>query len=159
MARFLASHALMLAVQGIPAIYVHSLLASVNDVAGVTATGQARSINRMKFSSLSELRERLSNREDRAAQAMTGLRDLMMLRRSSPAFHPNSSQKVLDTSRTVIGVERRAEDGAAARVYVNVSSNPEDVRDMAADIVQGHRVDGHGDSIRIGPWGSAWVIE
>ena len=39
--RLAAAHALMLALQGIPAVYIHSLLATPNDLAGVERTGNA----------------------------------------------------------------------------------------------------------------------
>ncbi|MDO6805926.1 sugar phosphorylase, partial [Wenyingzhuangia sp. 1_MG-2023] len=44
--RFLCSQAIMLAMQGIPAVYIHSLTASPNDLAHVEQTGRTRSINR-----------------------------------------------------------------------------------------------------------------
>ncbi len=39
----------MLAMQGIPAIYIQSLLGCENDYDGVEKTGMARSINRKKW--------------------------------------------------------------------------------------------------------------
>ena len=47
--RFLASQAMMLAVRGIPAVYFHSLVGTQNDLQGVAASGQARRINRRRF--------------------------------------------------------------------------------------------------------------
>lgn len=44
-ARFMAAHAIMLALAGLPGIYVHSLVGSSNDQEGVAQTGRARSIN------------------------------------------------------------------------------------------------------------------
>ena len=47
--RFLASQAIMLCLQGVPGIYVHSLFGSRNYSNGVEKTGYYRSINREKF--------------------------------------------------------------------------------------------------------------
>ncbi|MDZ7827088.1 MAG: hypothetical protein U5R48_15005 [Gammaproteobacteria bacterium] len=47
--RFLASQVLMLSLQGIPALYLHSLLATSNDLDGVERTGRLRSINRRRW--------------------------------------------------------------------------------------------------------------
>ncbi|MEA3342321.1 MAG: sugar phosphorylase, partial [Chloroflexota bacterium] len=47
--RFLASQAIMLALAGVPGIYVHSLFGSRSYPAGVEQTGRYRSINREKF--------------------------------------------------------------------------------------------------------------
>ena len=47
--RFLCSQIIMLGMRGIPAVYIHSLLATPNDLAGVERTGRTRSINRRKW--------------------------------------------------------------------------------------------------------------
>ena len=49
-ARFLASQAILLALAGVPGIYVHSLLGSRNCHTCLAETGRARSLNRQKFS-------------------------------------------------------------------------------------------------------------
>ncbi|MEM9423145.1 MAG: alpha-amylase family glycosyl hydrolase, partial [Pseudomonadota bacterium] len=48
-ARFLASQAIMLTLQGVPGIYFHSLFGSENWIDGIAETGQKRSINREKL--------------------------------------------------------------------------------------------------------------
>ncbi|MCJ7626470.1 MAG: sugar phosphorylase, partial [Anaerolineaceae bacterium] len=47
--RFLVSQAILLAVVGLPGIYVHSLFGSRNWLEGVKQTGRSRTINRYKF--------------------------------------------------------------------------------------------------------------
>src|SRR5690606_2834467 len=47
--RFLCAHTIMLALEGIPAFYIHSLLATENDHERVKHTGRARSINRRQW--------------------------------------------------------------------------------------------------------------
>ncbi|WP_455198606.1 sugar phosphorylase, partial [Kaarinaea lacus] len=47
--RFICSQAIMLSLQGIPAFYIHSLLATPNDIHGVELSGRTRSINRRKW--------------------------------------------------------------------------------------------------------------
>src|SRR5690606_9766952 len=47
--RFLASQAFMLALQGVPAVYFHSLVGTENDVEGARVYGTARRINRRRF--------------------------------------------------------------------------------------------------------------
>ena len=56
-ARFLASQAIMLALAGVPGIYVHSLFGSRSCERCREATGHARSLNREKFW-LAEIRQR-----------------------------------------------------------------------------------------------------
>lgn len=47
--RFVASQAIMLALQGVPGIYVHSLVGSPNYQRGLEATGRFRTLNREKW--------------------------------------------------------------------------------------------------------------
>ena len=47
--RFLCSQTVMLGLEGIPAFYIHSLLATPNDLDGVATTQHNRSINRYKW--------------------------------------------------------------------------------------------------------------
>ena len=44
--RFICSQTVMMSLEGIPAFYIHSLLATPNDIEGMEATGHNRSINR-----------------------------------------------------------------------------------------------------------------
>jgi sucrose phosphorylase len=44
--RFICAHTIMMALEGIPAFYIHSLLGTENDLDRVVETGRARSINR-----------------------------------------------------------------------------------------------------------------
>ena len=158
MARFLGSHALMLALQGIPAVYVHSLFASPNDTEGALSSAQARSINRHRFKDLENLETQLEDETSRQARALNGLRTLVERRASSRAFDPNSSQTILDTPRGVIGIGRMSAEGEIARVYVNVTGEPVVVDDSKADSAEGIRQRGQDDEISIGPWGSSWVV-
>ncbi|HAO00954.1 MAG TPA: alpha-amylase, partial [Halomonas sp.] len=48
-ARFLCSQAIMLSLQGIPALYIHTLTGTLNDVEGVERSGRLRSINRRRW--------------------------------------------------------------------------------------------------------------
>jgi sucrose phosphorylase len=59
--RFLVSQAIMLALQGVPGIYFHSLFGSRNDRSAALATGVNRRINRQKFDR-SNLETRLADR-------------------------------------------------------------------------------------------------
>ncbi|MEM6795888.1 MAG: sugar phosphorylase [Acidobacteriota bacterium] len=89
--RFLCAQTLMLGLEGIPAIYVHSLLATPNDHRGVERTGRARSINRHRWQA-DLLLERLADPSSPQARVLSRLAALVRLRRLQPAFHPNAIQ-------------------------------------------------------------------
>ncbi len=92
--RFLSSQAIMLALQGMPGIYFHSLVGTPNFSAGVQQTGRARTINRRKYEQ-SELQALLQDEQSASRQVLDGYRHLLDVRRQQPAFHPDAVQTVL----------------------------------------------------------------
>ncbi|MGD2049769.1 MAG: alpha-amylase family glycosyl hydrolase, partial [Chloroflexota bacterium] len=92
--RFLASQAILLALQGVPGIYFHSLFGSRGWVEGVNETGRVRTINRQKLA-FSQLEDELNNPRTLRSAIFQGYFHLIEQRKSNPAFHPNSSQRIL----------------------------------------------------------------
>jgi sucrose phosphorylase len=92
--RFLASQAIMLSLAGVPGIYVHSLFGSRSYHAGVEETGRPRSINREKFSR-AQLEQALADPSSLRHRAFHPYMDLIRVRVSEPAFHPDGGQRVL----------------------------------------------------------------
>lgn len=103
-ARFLCAHALMLAIQGLPAFYIHSLLATENDENKVLHTSHNRSINRHQWQ-LDALREKLAS-ESHHRRIFAELKQLIALRAKQPAFHPNAAQYPLHLGDGVFGIRR-----------------------------------------------------
>ncbi|KRQ87621.1 Sucrose phosphorylase [Caloramator mitchellensis] len=102
--KFLNAYSIILAMQGIPGIYVHSILGSKNYCEGVIQTGQNRSINREKFY-LEKIVEDLNNDYIRN-RIYNGFIKLLNIRKKSKAFSPKSEQKILDISSDVIAIIR-----------------------------------------------------
>jgi sucrose phosphorylase len=132
-ARFLASQAILLALAGVPGIYVHSLVGSRNCHACLAETGRARSLNRQKWT-LTELRGLLADPTGHARQVFDGYRRLLRLRRGQPAFHPASSQQVLPGNPALFTLLRGAELDAPLLLSVNVSGRPALLRLDAANL-------------------------
>lgn len=155
-ARHLASHAIMLALRGIPAIYALSLVGARSDHAQFDRTGRARSLNRTRFAT-EELAATLADPASIAAKVTSGLEAMLRWRSSSPAFHPDSPQIVLETPPGVLGVERGS-DSSLARVYVNVTSQPVEVPWPGSGWV-GNEIapQGGAATIIMGPWDSMWL--
>ncbi|GGY43606.1 sucrose phosphorylase [Bacterioplanes sanyensis] len=103
--RFLCAQSIMLAMQGIPAVYIHSLTATPNDLEHVEQTGRTRSINR-KLWQLDELSCLLNNPVTPQAEVFNELRRLIAVRRRQPAFHPNARQKVIRINSDVFILQR-----------------------------------------------------
>jgi sucrose phosphorylase len=122
--RFLATQAAMLALQGMPAVYVHSLLGTRNDQAGVETSGQPRRINRHKYE-IDELRSALDG--GLARRIYDGYRRLLEVRIAQAAFHPDATQRVVETDNpALLAFERTSTDGGQRiLVAVNVSGLPQ----------------------------------
>jgi sucrose phosphorylase len=107
MRRFLAAHAIMLSLPGVPGVYFHSLFGSRNDHAGVERTGRLRAINRQKLER-DHLERELADSRALRARAYRGLSRLLELRRGEPGFHPQAEMEVLDLGPPVFALRRRA---------------------------------------------------
>lgn len=109
--RFLASQALMLSLQGMPALYFHSLVGTLNDYEGVKSSGINRRINRRKFT-LEELDAQLANSSSIHAHVFAGMKRLIEIRIDQPAFHPDATQRYVECpDANVLCFERHAMDG------------------------------------------------
>ena len=104
-ARFLCSQAIMLSLQGIPALYIHTLTGTLNDVEGVERSGRLRSINRRRWQ-LEELALLLESPSTPTHDVFHALPRLLEQRRQEPCFHPNAPQRVRDTPPELLAIER-----------------------------------------------------
>ncbi len=105
--RFICAHQIMLALEGIPALYIHSLLATENDYDRVEHTGQNRSINRHIWDEES-LHTALDDKQLHHQSIFNELRALLVLRRQQPAFHPNATQFTLHLGTEVFAFWRQS---------------------------------------------------
>ena len=107
--RFIASQAIMLALNGVPGIYFHSLFGSRGWPAGVQQTGRNRTINREKCQ-LDTIQAELADENSLRSKVFTRYSQLLQARNSTPAFDPHGSQKILDLHPAVFAVERVSPD-------------------------------------------------
>ena len=97
-ARFLASQAIMLALAGVPGIYVHSLFGSRSCQPCREETGQARSLNREKFW-LAEIRRDLAEPDTLRARVFGGYRHLLRVYQEQFGAHPGRTPARLAAGR------------------------------------------------------------
>lgn len=163
-ARFLASQALMLAMQGMPAVYFHSLFGTPNHQEGVEQTGRARSINRRKYER-AELEGVLADRHSPQALVLEGYRRLLVTRTAQSAFHPDTPQCALDLgSPAVTGWLRLGREGREkVLVLGNVTPEPQtiDVQRLVggtvqADLLGSKLADASGATVVLAPYQVGW---
>ncbi|MGB3240321.1 MAG: alpha-amylase family glycosyl hydrolase [Geitlerinemataceae cyanobacterium] len=92
--RFLCSQTIVMALEGIPAFYIHSLLATHNDEDNLQRTGRNRSINRHRWNE-ELLEEKLSDPKSEHKIVLQELCRRIQIRRRQTAFHPNATQYTL----------------------------------------------------------------
>jgi glycosidase len=125
--RFMASQAIMLALRGIPGVYVHSLLGSRNNHEGVEQTGIKRMINRERISE-DTTEAALSDVRSRRHQVFQGFLRLLKAREGIRAFHPSSVRKVIDCDKRLLAIERQYAD-ETVWVVINVSGDTVELHD------------------------------
>ncbi len=117
--RFIASQEIMLALKGVPGIYIHSLLGSRNYIKGVKDTGVNRMINRERLH-LDALESSL--RDDGSLRHLVLEQFLRLLdaRKRIRAFHPAGNRRVLSIDKRLIAIERTFEQEKVTAI-INVS--------------------------------------
>jgi len=127
--RFLCAQTIMMSLEGIPAFYIHSLLATHNDTARMQETGQKRSINRHKWD-YDALKSALADPKSPHAIVFQELCRLIQIRRRQRAFHPNATQYTLHPlNKALLAFWRQsmARDQSIFSVH-NLSNQPQDLR-------------------------------
>ena len=107
--RFICAHAIMFGLEGIPGLYIHSLLGTTNDYEKVKNTSQNRSINRHKWD-YNKLKEALDSPFDQHSKVLKRMSHLLSVRKIQPAFHPNATQFTLQLGEQVFGFWRQSLD-------------------------------------------------
>ncbi len=164
--RFLCAHTIMLALEGIPAFYIHSLLATENDLARVEHTGRLRSINRSQWQ-LDDLEEKLGDPLSHHGKAFAELKRLIAIRRKQPAFHPNATQFTLHLGLKLFGFWRQSmrRDQSIFCIH-NISDQLQEVAlsdinligtDRWQDLISGLRIDDLSGSLTLKPYQSVWL--
>jgi sucrose phosphorylase len=121
--RFMCAHAIMLGLEGIPAFYIHSLLATGNDYERLENTQRTRTINRHRWQ-LDELQDVLSDPSTQHARVYKRMKQLITMRREQAAFHPNATQFTLHLGSEIFGFWRQSMDRRQSIFCIsNISKN------------------------------------
>ncbi|MGO2011717.1 sugar phosphorylase [Pseudoalteromonas sp.] len=106
-ARFICAHAIMFALEGIPGLYIHSLLGTTNDYARFDNSQHNRAINRHRWQE-SEILAKLADEKSHHNQVCHDIKNLIAIRKKQPAFHPNATQYTLQLGTHLFGFWRQS---------------------------------------------------
>lgn len=164
--RFLCAHTVLLALEGIPAIYIHSLLATENDHDLVAETGRSRSINRHRWN-ISDLNDALNDPAKHHRRVFDELKRLIRIRAAQQAFHPNATQYTLHFSDAIFGFWRESikRDQSVFALH-NITDQPQTLplvelnligTESWRDLLTGTRLDDLEQVLTLEPYQCLWL--
>ncbi|MGD1904011.1 MAG: sugar phosphorylase [Geitlerinemataceae cyanobacterium] len=164
--RFICSQTIAMSVEGIPAFYIHSLLATPNYAEGVSETGHNRTINRRQWD-YEALEAAISDPTSPQSIVLKELSRLIQIRRRQPAFHPNATQYTLQLRPVLFGFWRQSmnRDQSIFSIH-NLTDVPQALRlsdlnlvctDDWFDLIGGTKMTGLYEALELAPYQSMWV--
>lgn len=148
--KFLTAHATMLAIPGVPGIYVHSLFGSQGWPEGVTLTGANRSINREKLDA-DRLLADLSDNHSQRSLILNGLKKLLKIRSGHQAFTPDTPAYALECDPRLLVIRRSAANETITCVH-NFSDDTVENPIAGTDLITNAVIK------QLQPWTTAWVL-
>lgn len=164
--RFICAHSIMFGLEGIPGIYIHSLLGTGNDYEKVKNTSHNRSINRHKWD-YNELQEQLTSPYSQHRKVLDRMMKLLNIRKKQPAFHPNATQFTLQLGEQIFGFWRQSMDRRQSIFCIyNVSDEAQIIRlsdlnligtDTWFDLISGQAVNLENLEYQLTPYQPMWI--
>ncbi|MCH2179877.1 MAG: alpha-amylase family glycosyl hydrolase [Mariniblastus sp.] len=164
--RFVCAHTIVLALEGIPGIYIHSMLATENDHELFEKTGQPRSINRHHWQD-SVLEQQLGDPETHHYKVFSELKRRIEIRARQKAFHPNATQYTLHFNTSIFAFWRESLCRKQSLFALhNVTNQPQKLplvelnliaTETWRDVLTGQIIDDLNAVIEIPPYGAVWI--
>ena len=164
--RFVCAHAIMLALEGIPGVYIHSLLGTRNDYQRAENSGHNRAINRHQWN-YQELQNELADPDSDHFHVYNSMKALFKIRCGQPAFHPNATQFTLHLGSQLFGFWRQSMDRQQSIFCVSNVSNQ--VQKLALsdinlidtetwhDLISGDQFSETNQTIDLAPYQTVWI--
>ncbi len=164
--RFICAHSIMFGLEGIPGIYIHSLLGTGNDYEKVKNTSHNRSINRHKWN-YTELQQQLASPYSQHSKVHARMIKLLNIRKEQPAFHPSATQFTLQLGEQIFGFWRQSMDRRQSIFCIfNITDEPQSIRlsdmnligtDTWLDLISGHTMCLEDLEYQLAPYQSMWI--
>ena len=164
--RMICAHAVMLGLEGIPGIYLHSLVSTRNDHERVERSGHYRAINRHQWD-YPALQGLLAQDDNPHARVFQRLQQLLAIRRRQAAFHPNATQFTLHLGQAVFGFWRQSMDRRQSVFCINnLSDEPQEIKasdlnlidmDEWSDLLGGGRLVAEQQLLTLAPYQTLWL--
>ncbi len=166
LARFICSQTIVMSLEGIPAFYIHSLLATPNDHEAVERRGMNRAINRHRWH-YPDLLSKLADPGSDQSRVLSEMSRRLRIRAQQSAFHPNATQFTLRLDERVFGIWRQSLDRSQSIFALhNVSAdhvqiNPTEVNLIAEetwmDALTGEVFGANMSEFSLAPYQCRWI--
>ncbi len=135
--RFICAQTIPMGLEGIPAFYIHAMLATANDHEAVERRGMNRAINRHRWD-YPQLKTRLSDAQSDQSRVLMALSERLKIRAKQAAFHPNATQFTLQLDDRVFALWRQSLDRAQSIFALhNVSDEAVILPPGALNLIEG----------------------
>ena len=164
--RFICAHTIMLALEGIPGIYLHSFIGTENDHQRVKNSGHNRAINRHQWQ-YADIEEQLNDPTNSHSLIYAQMQKIIELRRQQPAFHPNATQFTLHLGDHLFGFWRQSMDREQSIFCIsNITNLPQTLNlsdinlidnQSWLDIITGDLCIADNQSVSMKPYQTLWI--
>ena len=107
--RYISAHAIMIAFEGIPAIYFNSIFGTSNDEYKYIISGNKRDLNRYKWNK-NKLENLLKDKKSKQSIFYNKIMKLILIKRQNKAFHPNAKRESLSIGKKIFAFKRTSLD-------------------------------------------------
>jgi sucrose phosphorylase len=164
--RFICAHTIMFALEGIPGIYIHSLIGTQNDLEGFSKSRQNRSINRHSWDE-TKLIEAIESPKLHHANVLSTLKSLLDIRIKQSAFHPNATQFTLHLGLKLFGFWRQSQDRKQSIFCIsNITNNTLSlplgelnliITETWYELISGEEIEKLTEAIKLNPYQTVWI--
>ncbi|BDX06886.1 sugar phosphorylase [Planctobacterium marinum] len=164
--RFICAHAIMLGLEGIPGIYIHSMLGTANDYEKLKNTHHNRAINRKRWD-YDMLTMELGSKFNHHQKVLNRMKQLIDIRTRQKAFHPNAIQFTLHLGLQLFGFWRQSMDRRQSIFCIsNITDEPQILRmgelnltvtDTWRDLITDTKISDPMEEVTLQPYQTVWL--
>tara|TARA_B100000212_G_scaffold1249_1_gene872 strand:- start:885 stop:2606 length:1722 start_codon:yes stop_codon:yes gene_type:complete len=126
--RYISAHAIMISLEGIPAIYFNSVFGTSNDEAKFIITGNNRDVNRYRWN-IKNITKKLENNKTKQSIFYKSITNLLKIRRKQRAFHPNALRQNINFGSKIFAFKRISIDKKQTIICIsNLSSKIQNIQ-------------------------------
>ena len=164
--RLLCIHTIMLGLEGIPALYIHSLIGSENDYELMDKNQNKRSINRSQLE-YNYLKKVLSDTRTKNYKIFHQLKKIIQLKRKQNGFHPNATQFTFNLGINFFALWRQSLDKKQSIFCISNITNVFQYLDLSevnliatenwTDLITGEKIKDIQETVAVKAYQTLWI--